>query len=1444
MAGEYIELNRTFSEISKDQEFDKESYDTRIAFGLSTPSTWEDLFTQPRVIILAEAGAGKTEEIGAATKKLRAQGKAAFFLRLEHLGSGFEDAFEIGDADEFDAWWASDETAWFFLDSVDEARLTGPKKFEEAIRKFATRLGYARQRVHVYITSRITEWRYNSDLRLVKNQLSITQDVAEKSDLVSSENLLFDQIEGAVDRPKTKIELVEPAVFALQSLNSQQIKIFAEAKGTLNAQEFVDAISKAEADIFATRPQDLEDLISFWKTNERIGSRLELLQNNIASKLSESDPDRANAFPLTQREAEYGAQTLAAAVTLLQETRILVPDAINTAIGIDVQTILPNWTKDKVRALLARPILDEAIYGSVRFHNRTLREYLTTQWIVRLLEEGKSRLAIERLFFTRQYDLDVVVPTMRPVLSWLVLFDDRIRERISRVAPEVLIEGGDPSQLPTDIRRQLLLRICGQYKAKAAHLVSFDISAVQRFAHPDLASSINSLLEEHRSHQEIQQLLLQMVWQAEITDCSASALKVALDNATDTYSRIYAIRAVCSAGSNSELEQLLEQLLKDDSVTDQRIVAEIIDGFAPDWLSPDQLVHLLSRIPPPKRHEYLDFSLDRSLRTYIKQCSPEQLSEFVTGLFPLIKQPPFVERRHFEVSEANLWVLKYAARAAERLVKDRHTYALGSETVGVISLAQSAVDYDSYRSYDHNLGEIIPVWRKLNHTLFWHDVAQARSHLDKRKNETLTTWWQARNLNNYWRFNEVDFEQITKDIEEQLNLDDRLVALSLAFTIYKEHGRQRAWRERLKKVARGTRELEEALHNFLHPASMSAQEKRWRRSESELKRRQKRRETKEAEYKVKWKKWLANNVGILTDTSVASKGTMWSANIYLMDRLRQADDTRDRWGHGRWDLLIPVFGEEIAAAFRDGAMNYWRLYKPELRSEGIENPNSVPYAVVFGLCGLEIEAACSDAWPTNLSTEEVKLACRYAFLEMNGFPSWLPNLYSAFPTVVKDAMLAEIEWEFSTYDGEGDCHYILSDVRWHADWIKPKLFGALVTLLEKYSPKHDTTLRHALNIVLSCQMVETAALIRIAKAQVQREDKLARKTMWFAVWMALDSGTCLTQLSENLASIDDKDDATAFAMHFLTALLGGRGEDFTGVHSNYNQADILRDLYILMYQYTRIEDGIDRTGTRAYSPELRADAQRALSQVFGLLKDIPGKATYLAILHISLHDPNENSRNWFESQARARVEMDADLSPWKADDICAFAAEAERHPHNHRELFDLVVSRLLDLKSDLEEGDSSIADILIQTDAETQQRKFIGNWLRDRSHGRYSVPQEEELADARRPDIRIHGSGFDGPVPIELKIADKNWSGAKLFDRMENQLCGDYLRDSRSRCGIYLLLNRGAKSYWLHPHSKKRISFHNLVSCLQSHAKDFIVNDPGIYEIRVIGIDLTLRSNS
>ena len=102
--------------------------------------------------------------------------------------------------------------------------------------------------------------------------------------------------------------------------------------------------------------------------------------------------------------------------------------------------------------------------------------------------------------------------------------------------------------------------------------------------------------------------------------------------------------------------------------------------------------------------------------------------------------------------------------------------------------------------------------------------------------------------------------------------------------------------------------------------------------------------------------------------------------------------------------------------------------------------------------------------------------------------------------------------------------------------------------------------------------------------------------------------------------------------------------------------------------------------------------------------------------------------------------------------------------------------------------------------------------------------------------------GFDRPVPAELKLAD-NWSGPALFERLENQLCGDYLRDNRSGRGIFVLIYRGEKVGWDVPGSDNRVDFSGLTAALQDHWWRISPKFPNVYDIAVTGIDLTKRSN-
>src|SRR3954463_16244434 len=96
---------------------------------------------------------------------------------------------------------------------------------------------------------------------------------------------------------------------------------------------------------------------------------------------------------------------------------------------------------------------------------------------------------------------------------------------------------------------------------------------------------------------------------------------------------------------------------------------------------------------------------------------------------------------------------------------------------------------------------------------------------------------------------------------------------------------------------------------------------------------------------------------------------------------------------------------------RETMMAAWRKDRPTLSSErpdGEKNTFLVRWQ--FGLAGIAAEAEDAN-WAERLTEQEAALACRYAPIELNGFPSWLESLAVEHPAVV-DRVLGE-ELSFS-----------------------------------------------------------------------------------------------------------------------------------------------------------------------------------------------------------------------------------------------------------------------------------------------------------------------------------------------------------------------------------------------------------------------------------------------
>lgn len=402
---------------------------------------WHQILDGNRVLILAGPGAGKTFEALDCARKLRIREQKTFFIRIEAIDAGFDQSFEIGDAAEFAAWLSSNDEAWFFLDSVDEAQLETPRALEEAIRVFGARIHDARERAHVFITSREDAWQALPDRTLIDQYLPFGAP-AETSNDNDSDN---------EDGQTLKI-------YRLTGLSHDEIKLFAAHYGVSDASAFLDAIDRANQIHLAEQPFDLKALIRKWRSDGAIGGRLEMLRSLISTQLATLATGPAETRMDTAR-ALAGARHLAATVTLTNKNVIALPEGIASAERIDPAVALPGWTSAQIGALLRTGVFDDIVYASVRFRHRDIRELLTAEWAYDLLMQPGGREKVESLFFRQQYGEDVLVARMRPTLAWLILFDPDIRDRALALEPEIATEGGDPSQLPLAVRRTMLAEI-------------------------------------------------------------------------------------------------------------------------------------------------------------------------------------------------------------------------------------------------------------------------------------------------------------------------------------------------------------------------------------------------------------------------------------------------------------------------------------------------------------------------------------------------------------------------------------------------------------------------------------------------------------------------------------------------------------------------------------------------------------------------------------------------------------------------------------------------------------------------------------------------------------------------------------------------------------------------------------------------------------------------
>ena len=528
---------------------------------------WADLLAMPRVVILAEAGAGKTEELRLRAKTLQNEGKNAFFCRMESIAetSDFRKALLPKEEKGFDKWLKDGDVGYFFVDSVDEAKLRD-FRVDSALRPLSQALDDAQVRARIYISARVSEWDDDRDLADFRDCLG--------------------------DIPRTAL---------LLPLDSQQQELFVEELKLPGGKAMLEAARKT-GDYLVNRPLDLRRTAEYWANHGQIDSPMKMMENFVPKNLRERNPERDKKRPLNLDKARRGVENLAAALTLCGKSRILISSrALVRLDGMNASEALPGWGADDISTLLERPIFDPEIRGGVQFHNREMREYLVASWFRRMLDGGGlsgSAQSILSAFETAKYGESFVYPATRPIAAWLAQMEMEkgggdFSHRMLKLEPVMMLTYGDPSVMPSKFRGKALRAIANKIADNLETERIYDIP-LERFGGEGIANVVNELLNAFGDNPKVVEFLLRVVEKGKIHKCADKALGIALNESTTEDLRHSAIYAVANASSEHSKKLAEEVADRADKWTGRNLTCAMSQLF-PKSMSIEQFTQCIEK---------------------------------------------------------------------------------------------------------------------------------------------------------------------------------------------------------------------------------------------------------------------------------------------------------------------------------------------------------------------------------------------------------------------------------------------------------------------------------------------------------------------------------------------------------------------------------------------------------------------------------------------------------------------------------------------------------------------------------------------------------------------------------------------------------------------------------------------------------------------------------
>jgi hypothetical protein len=1402
---------------------------------------WKELQKRLRVVILAEAGSGKTEELRAQARALASEGLFAFYTTVKNAGiEGFAESLPKPERERLAEWVVSDKPAWFFIDSVDEAKL-GRVELSTALRRVADAIAPGLRRAHIVLSGRITDWEFRADLERFTELLPIPGDPTKLAP-PTPEAILGRALRGDYrHKGYAAVERGEPPLVVLMAtLDEARVRTFAAAHGIGDSDPFIKAIEAADLWFLARRPLDLQWLVAYWKRHGRFGTLSAMIETSLQERLRETNLQHAHDDSVDPVRAMQALERIGAAMVFGRLDKITVEDsALSLSAPPDalrLEDVLPDWASPPRRQLLTRAIFDPATYGCVRLHNDnegTVRAFLAARWLRRLRDqEGSVRAQLSRLF-TDVYGYPLIRPSLKLTSAWLSLSDPDVASEVIARKPDLLLTEGDPGSLSAAVRSAVLTRVIEEMARTGDRMGPVNEESLRRLAAPDLSPTVRTLWGTHKEQDGCRQLLLRLIALGALKDCADIASEGISGAYGDGVTLVLAGRALIASADPATIEAYANRIRTAGASLPAQVRWEALDELAPRYLSVDDFLALVQGMDERARTEWpgVDHFAPRFAERLHSRGDLERLLQGLAALFDGGSVPD--EDLDAEPAEDHL---KLLAKIAARLMPHEPP---SQAPLQVIDIAMRIRSLHVHRTFDETskpLIDALSLTRERRREVFWH-VARAWADHRLLHGRPLDSVW-AMNILGWPRHLQLDdLDWVLADTLAASTPRESQVGLDAALDLYIRNGRREDILQRIRSAVASRPELIETMDRWLTPRQPSAEETA---TNAELAGLQAERQEQERARDDSWKSLIEElkaDPNQLRGITPPPPGSVDARLFHLWLLLSAMDGRHNRYAIDDVRPVEAVLGSDLTLAFRDALVKFWRPWKPTLESTRAPDQRSViSQADCMGICGVSVEAKLNGGWPGYLTSQEAVRAAEYATLELNGFPSWTARLAAAWPTELGQVMLGEILAELDDAAREGHVGP-LQDVEIGPVEVCRAVAMGLLDALRARELLPERKLSQVLTILNRGLPNDTGGFFALLLDRASGATDLDVRAGYLAAAFHRDPMGAVNALRATLEATEAPE-RRSLMERVLPRLAGDlfRGRD---QQLPMLPLGVLEQLVDIAFAEVRIADDVEHKNGVVFSPGLRDRAERARDGIFRQLSQVPGPATIEALRRIGSIPGIPIRPDTIEALCHERAAADSEGSPWPPEAAYMLEHTVETLPRTAEELQALVVSRLMDLAHDLRHSDFTPGTLLKPLTNENDVQRWVAIELRNRQGEAYSLEREPRVADEKEPDIRLRARATDASVPIEIKDTDSGWSLPDLERGLVEQLCGRYLRAREGRFGIYLIVHRHPRPNGWKDAAGNFIQFAAVIAHFQALADSIANQGADAPRVRVCSIDVS-----